>query len=113
MVENTFDVPHKHIVFGLPPVLWNELRSDRKAWKVVMDAVIETMKWFYGLTCSDVKPGVIIVAHSFGKDVQFKFHVHGIVTKGGFDKEGKFIEWTRFVPFEKLHKSGCGLYAKL
>ena len=34
-----FDVPHKHIVFGLPPVLWNELRSDRKAWKVVMDAV--------------------------------------------------------------------------
>ena len=57
--ENTFDVPHKHIVFGLPPVLWNELRSDRKAWKVVMDAVIETMKWFYGLTCSDVKPGVI------------------------------------------------------
>ena len=28
----------------LPPVLWNELRSDRKAWKVVMDAVIETMK---------------------------------------------------------------------
>ena len=53
-----------------------------KLWKVVMDAVIETMKWFYGLTCSDVKPGVIsIVAHSFGKDVQFKFHVHGIVTK--------------------------------
>ena len=64
-----------------------------------MDAVIETMKWFYGLTCSDVKPGVIIVAHSFGKDVQFKFHVHGIVTKGGFDKEGKFIEWTRFCAF--------------
>ena len=52
LVENTFDVPHKHIVFGLPPVLWNtELRSDRKAWKVVMDAVIETMNWFYGLTC--------------------------------------------------------------
>ena len=33
----------KHIVFGLPPVLWNELRADRKAWKVVVDAVIETM----------------------------------------------------------------------
>ena len=104
LVENTFDVPHKHIIFGLPPALWAELRCDRKAWKVVMDAVIETMKWFYGLTCSDVKPGVIIVAHPFGKDVQFKFHVHGIVTKGGFDNKGKFIEWTRFVPFEKLHK---------
>ena len=31
LVENTFDVPHKHIVFGLPPVLWNELRSDRES----------------------------------------------------------------------------------
>lgn len=104
LIENTFDVPHKHIIFGLPPLLWNELRCNRKAWKVVMDAVIKTMEWFYSLTCNDVKPGVIIVAHPFGADVQFKFHVHGIITKGGFDKEGKFIEWTKFVPFKKLHK---------
>jgi len=51
-----------------------------------MDAVIETMRWFYSLTCGKVVPGVILVAHPFGRDIGFKFHVHGIITKGGFDK---------------------------
>lgn len=61
-------------------------------------------RWFYGLTCGDVVPGVVLVAHPFGRDIEFKFHVHGIVTKGGFDKNGNFIGWTRFVPFKKLHR---------
>jgi len=69
-----------------------------------MDAVIETMRWFYSLTCGKVVPGVILVAHPFGRDIGFKFHVHGIITKGGFDKQGCFVEWTRFVPFKLLHK---------
>lgn len=104
LVENTFDVPHKHAVFGLPPLLWNELRYHRSAWKVVMDSVIETMKWFYHETCGNVKPGVITVLHPFGRDIGFKLHVHALVTKGGFDNKGDFIEWNRYVPFKKLHK---------
>lgn len=45
-----------------------------------------------------------MVLHPFGRDVGFKPHIHGIVTKGGFDKQGNFVEWTRFVPFKLLHK---------
>lgn len=104
LVKNTFDVPHKHVVFGLPPLLWQELQQDRNAWKVLMDCAIKTMKWFYCLTCGEVKPGLILVLHPFGRDIGFKPHVHAIVTKGGFDKQGHFREWTRFVPYKKLHK---------
>lgn len=104
LVENTFDVPHKHVVFGLPPALWHELRYHRSAWKVVADSVIKVMKWFYGQTCGQVIPGVILVLHPFGRDIGFKLHVHGIITKGGFDKKGNFIEWKRFIPYKKLHR---------
>lgn len=104
LVENTFDVPHKHVVFGLPPALWRELKYDRKAWKVLMDTVIKTIRWFYGSACGKVDPGVILVLHPFGRDIGFKPHVHGIVTKGGFDKQGNFKEWTQFIPYKTLHK---------
>lgn len=104
LVENAFDVPHKHIVLGLPPVLWKELRYHRAAWKIVFDCVIKTMNWFYDLTLGTVKPGLILVQHSFGRDLGFKLHVHGIVTKGGFDKDGIFREWARFVPFKQIHR---------
>lgn len=104
LVENTFNVPHKHIVLGLPPLLWEELHNHRDAWKILFDTVIKLLKWFYGLTCGIVKPGLILVLHPFGRDVGFKPHIHGIVTKGGFDKQGNFVEWAKFVPFKSLHK---------
>ena len=65
-----------------------------------MDSVIKTMKWFYHETCGNVEPGVITVLHPFGGDLGFKLYVHALVTKGGFDKKGKFIEWSRYVPQE-------------
>jgi len=104
LVENTFHVPHKHVVMGLPPLLWEELRRDRKAWKIVMDVAIKVLKWFYSATCGPVTPGAIVVAHPFGRDLGFKLHIHAIVTKGGFDANGDFIEWDKFYPFKKLHR---------
>ena len=40
LVENTFDVAHKHAVFGLPPLLWNELRYHSCGMSFV---IIETL----------------------------------------------------------------------
>lgn len=104
LVENTFDVPHKHVVMGLPPLLWAELYKDRVAWKIVMDTAIKALEWFYSETCGPVKPGLIVVAHPFGRDLGFKLHIHIIATKGGFDTLGNFVEWKRFCPFKKIHK---------
>lgn len=84
---NSFDVPHRHIIFTLPPALWLELHKDRNAWKILMDSAMQAVRWLYG---NDITPGAVMVLHTFGRDMGFKPHVHGIVTQGGFDNKQKF-----------------------
>lgn len=102
MAINTFDVPHRHVVLGLPPALWDELRKERKAWKTLMDSAMELIRWLYRVYCGNVTAGAILILHTFGRDMGFKPHIHGIVTSGGFDKQGKFKECRRMPPYKSL-----------
>jgi len=68
-----------------------------------MDASKKVMDYFFNLTSKNTKPGVVLILHTFGRDLNFKPHVHGIITKGGFTK-GKFKEWNNLLTQSKLRK---------
>lgn len=67
-----------------------------------MDSSMKAMKWFFSLTCGKVSPGLVLILHSFGRDLGFKPHVHGIITKGGFNRNNKFIEWKKYASYRRL-----------
>jgi hypothetical protein len=64
--------------------------------KAYMGAVIETCKDYFPKLMRNhrIKVGVIVVLHPFGKDMRFQPHLHLIVTEGGFDQSGRFVnQW--------------------
>jgi hypothetical protein len=97
---------HRHLVFGIPDMLWKYFQDDRTLYKILMDVAYKTIKeTFSKINHKDVVPGVIEVYHSFGRDIKHQPHVHMIVTEGGFDKEGKFISSGNYIPYNALHKN--------
>ena len=96
---------HRHLVFGIPDMLWKYFQDDRTLYKVLMDTAYKTIKeTFSKINHRDVAPGVIEVYHPFGRDIKHQPHVHMIVTEGGFDKEGNFVSSGNYIPYNVLHK---------
>ena len=96
---------HRHIVFGIPEMLWKYFQENRKMYKILMDVAYKTIKeTFSKINHRNVIPGVIEVYHPFGRDVKHQPHVHMVVTEGGYDEEGKFISSGNYIPYNALHK---------
>lgn len=97
---------HRHLVFGIPEMLWKYFQEDRKLYKILMDTAYKTIKeTFSKINHRDVIPGVIEVYHPFGRDIKHQPHVHMIVTEGGYDKQGKFVSSGNYIPYNALHKN--------
>jgi len=97
---------HRHLVFGIPDMLWKYFQDDRELYKTLMDIAYKTIReTFSKINHQDVIPGVIEVYHPFGRDIKHQPHVHMIVTEGGYDKDGKFISSGNYIPYNLLHKN--------
>jgi hypothetical protein len=97
-----FPVPHRHIVFSIPPELWGFLR-DKALWKDYMDCVITCFNNYLPRMLKkmlrktyDLNIGLICVLHPFGKDMKFHPHLYLLITEGGFDKNSKFHKISHF-----------------
>ncbi len=102
LIKNIF---HRHLVFGIPDMLWNYFHSNRKLFKVLMDVAYKTIRdVFSNMKRRDILPGVIEVFHPFGRDLKNQPHVHMIVTEGGFDVNGNFVQLGNYIPYNALHK---------
>ena len=100
------NIYHRHLVFGVPDMLWKYFQEDRKLYKVLMDVAYKTIKaTFSKINHQDVIPGAIEVYHPFGRDIKHQPHVHMIVTEGGYNKEGKFVSSGNYIPYNFLHKN--------
>ncbi len=116
LAKSMFPVPHRHIVFSVPPELWNFLR-DKSLWKDYMDCartcfnnyVPEMLRKKLRIPCK-WEVGIICVLHTFGKDMKYHTHLHLLVTEGGFDDKGKFHK-IDFFPAEAFRK--CWQYVVL
>lgn len=97
---------HRHIVFGIPDMLWNYFHDDRQLFKVLMDVSYKTIREvFSNMKRRELIPGVIEVFHPFGRDLKNQPHVHMIVTEGGFDVNGNFVQLGNYIPYNALHKT--------
>lgn len=99
------DIFHRHLVFGIPDMLWNYFHEDRKLFKILMDVAYATIREVFSkMKRRKLMPGVIEVFHPFGKDLKNQPHVHAIVTEGGFDEQWKFVQLGNYIPYNSLHK---------
>jgi len=97
---------HRHLVFGIPDMLWRYFHEDRKLFKILMDVAYKTIREvFSNMKRKKLIPGVIEVFHPFGKDLKNQPHVHCIVTEGGFDDKGTFVQLGNYIPYNALHKN--------
>ena len=100
------DIFHRHLVFGIPDMLWKYFKDDRTLYKVLMDTAYKTIKEVFSkINHREVIPGVIEVYHPFGRDIKHQPQVHMIITEGGFDKEGNFVSSGSYIPYNALHKN--------
>ncbi|MEK4230502.1 transposase [Solibacillus sp. FSL H8-0538] len=51
-----------------------------------------------------IKPGIITIIHTFGRDLKFNPHIHVLVTEGGMDSSNDWKPLT-FISYEYLQKS--------
>jgi len=97
--KSILPLPHRHLTFTLPAEARPLLRRHRELlMKAMMDATIltldealdETIHGRPGKRC-----GAIAVLHPFGRDLEFKPHVHVICLEGAFDGK-RFVQKTFF-----------------
>lgn len=103
--KKMFDVPHRHLVLTIPDKLRPYLLENRGLWKVLMDSAIKALNdTFSWSSRRKVMSGAVVVLHPFGKDLDFKIHIHALVMEGGFDGKGTFVH-KEFIPAKMLRKT--------
>lgn len=104
VADGLFDVVHRHCVFTISDALWSVFRENRLLLKELMDCCIKAVeKTMRNKMGRNVKPGIVAVLHTYGKDLKFNPHVHCLVTEGGAKINGEWVDVT-FFPFELLRK---------
>ena len=77
---------HRHMVFTIPEELRYYFQKYRdKLLNSLFKAVEKTIKeYFYSKDKSKkLTPGIVLVLHTFGKDLKWNPHIHTLVTEGG------------------------------
>lgn len=97
-----FKVPHRHLVISVASELWPYLEDNWDLLKVYQDSAIDALDDYLPKVMGDsfIRVGVIVILHTFGKDMKFQAHLHLIMTEGGFNSENEFI------PRVYLHANG-------
>ncbi len=100
-----FNVVHRHLVLTVPHIIWYILRDNKSALKAFMDSGIKAINQTLSyIQREDLLGGAIVILHPYGKDMEFKPHLHVLMVEGGFDKSGRFIR-KKFIPFEVMRKT--------
>ena len=75
---------HRHVVFTIPEQLRIFFIKDRHLLDILFKAVEECIKYIFKKRAPKKKytPGVILVLHTFGRDLKFNPHIHCLITEG-------------------------------
>ena len=97
-VSNIFDVPHRHLIFTIPQELRKIIFNDRKLIKVMMDCASRSALEVLQSRGIDAVPGMLVIVHTFGRDLKFNAHVHMLITEGGLTSNNQWVE-IPFLPY--------------
>jgi hypothetical protein len=75
---------HRHMVFTIPKELRPYFLQNYKLLDLLFKAVEDTIHfYFYNRAKSKkFKPGIVLVLHTFGRDLKWNPHIHCLVTEG-------------------------------
>ena len=84
-------IGHNHLTFSGPDELTMAWRREPKA---VVDSLFAAVCGTLKLAAKRAKlqPGIMLVFHSHGSGMNYKAHIHGIITAGGVDADEKWRE---------------------
>ena len=102
ITERMYSVDYSHIVFTLPKCLWEVIEGN---WDCIGELYQMTFVVMQKIMCNvakqKVKPGMIVVGHTFGKDIKWNVHFHNVCTEGGFTKS-KLWKGIYFFPYRMM-----------
>jgi hypothetical protein len=90
LASTLYAVPHRHMVFTMPDELRSVFEANQSLFKVLMDAVSNTMQQMIKDKHGAV-PGIVCVLHPYGKELNLNPHVHVLLTEGGLTKNGEWV----------------------
>lgn len=106
-----FKVDHRHVVMTIPEELRQFFKKDRKLFKPLMDCAIESIRdtLSHYVTKRDHKkasitPGIVVVLHTYGRDLGLNPHIHVIMSEGGFNQKKEWVR-TPYLPYTSLRKT--------
>lgn len=99
--DRLFSLPHRHVVMTIPRCLWRRMENWERL-KKYMDTSANTIHQFLSYVMRrDLMPGIVMVLHTFGKDMKFNPHIHILITDGGFSE-------TNFVKCRRMKATSLG-----
>ncbi|WP_246362466.1 IS91 family transposase [Paenibacillus alba] len=111
LLEDVFQVNHRHVVFTIDEGLWSVFLMHRKMLKEFMYEAVQIIKMHFEKK-HKITPGIIAGLHTFGSRLNFNPHVHMLVTMGGMKSNGEWKTYD-YVPFEMLRKQWQTVVLKL
>lgn len=75
---------HRHMIFTIPKELRSFFLHDYKLLDILFKAVENTIHFYFykRAKSKNLKPGIILVLHTFGRDLKWNPHIHCLVTEG-------------------------------
>lgn len=105
LARRTFDVTHRHVVMTIAEELRPFFKKHRELFRILMDCAIDAISDMMSWTLDKkLTPGVIVIIHSYGKDMKFNPHIHCLVTEGGFQYNGEWVNLGIF-PYKILRRT--------
>lgn len=108
--EKMLDIPHRQLVFTVPPALRPMMREHRTLLGELFAGVNEAMEFII----QDKAPnkykkegrrlGFVCFLHTYGRQLNWHPHVHILYAERWMNKEGKMGKLD-FIPFNKIKKS--------
>ena len=88
-------IGHNHLTFCGPDALTH---AWRRYPKEVIDSLFAAVNRTLKLAAqrAELQPGIVLIFHSHGSGMSYKAHLHGMITAGGVDAEGKWKQNTQY-----------------
>jgi len=88
------DCPHHHVVFTFASELNDLWRYNRERFTdILFQAVQQTLKQFSNdPRYLNATPGILSTLHTWGRAIPLHPHIHVVITHGGVDKAGNWVE---------------------
>ena len=95
------DCPHHHVIFTIPQALNDLWRYNRAAMSdLLFKSVNDTLKKFAkNPEYLGAVPGLLMALHTWGRNLSLHPHIHCVISHGGQDTEGNWVEPKKKVLF--------------